>query len=102
MRFLLVPIRHLLLNRFTVSGSGLSNPLTVTAPAGFEVSLNAGSGFSNSLSLSLASGNVSTTTIYVRLTSQSAGNPSGNIVCASSPAVPVNIAVMVQSNLYRY
>jgi len=52
---------------FTVSGSTLNSDLTVTAPAGLEISLSSGSGYADSLTLSQTSGAVSSTTIYARL-----------------------------------
>lgn len=77
---------------FTVSGSGLTNPIAITPPAGYEISLSMGSGYAGSLSLTPSSGNVASTTIFVRLAAQSAGNPAGNIVCSSNPASSVNVA----------
>ena len=52
---------------FAVSGSTLNSDLTVTAPAGLEISLSSGSGYADSLTLSQTSGAVSSTTIYARL-----------------------------------
>ena len=52
---------------FTVSGSALSAPLIVTAPAGFEVSEISGSGFGPSVSFAPVSGSVGTNTVFVRL-----------------------------------
>ena len=52
---------------FTVSGSTLGGDVTVTAPAGLEISLSSGSGYADSLTLSQTSGAVSSTTIYARL-----------------------------------
>ncbi|NDE17796.1 hypothetical protein EBZ80_22995 [bacterium] len=61
---------------FTVSGSTLTNNLTVTAPTGLEVSTTSGSSFADSLNLPATSGTVSNTTVYVRLKSSApvAGN----------------------------
>ena len=52
---------------FTVSGSGLTSNIIITPPTGYEVSLN-GTTWASSLTLSQTSGNVSNTTIYIRLT----------------------------------
>ena len=52
---------------FTVSGTSLSDPITLTAPTNYEISLNSESGFSNSLSIGLTGGIVPETLIYVRL-----------------------------------
>jgi hypothetical protein len=78
---------------FTVSGTNLSANLVITAPTGFEVSISSGSGYSGSISLTPAGGNLSTTTIYVRLSAGASGNPSGNITCASTGATTQNVAV---------
>jgi hypothetical protein len=52
---------------FTVSGSDLTNNITITPPTGYEVSLDDATWVS-SLTLSQNLGNVSNTTIYIRLT----------------------------------
>jgi hypothetical protein len=52
---------------FTVSGSNLQNDITMTAPADFEISKNAASGYSASVTLSVSQGTVAATTIYVRM-----------------------------------
>jgi PKD repeat protein len=78
---------------FSVNGVGLTANITVTPPAGYEVSTTSGSGFGSSVSLSPTSGTVNNTTIYVRLASNAIGSPSGNIVCSSTGAISKNIAV---------
>lgn len=52
---------------FTVSGTNLTNNISLTAPTNYEISLNSESGFSNSLSINLTGGIVPETLIYVRL-----------------------------------
>ncbi|MBK9290169.1 MAG: T9SS type A sorting domain-containing protein [Bacteroidetes bacterium] len=54
---------------FTVSGTNLSGPVQLTAPAAYELSLTGGSGFSGQASLSLnhTGGTVANTTVYIRL-----------------------------------
>ena len=79
---------------FTVSGSGLSANITVTAPTGFEVSLTAGSGYASSITLTQTSGTVATTTVYVRLSTTATGTPSGNVACTSTGATTRNVAVL--------
>ncbi|HWZ95920.1 MAG TPA: hypothetical protein VNW30_12060 [Opitutaceae bacterium] len=79
---------------FSVSGNNLSANITVTPPAGFEVSASANSGYAGGLSLTPSGGTVTATTIYVRLAaSDSVGNYSGNIVLSSSGATTVNVAI---------
>ncbi|MHC1705912.1 MAG: hypothetical protein AB9842_00170 [Bacteroidales bacterium] len=52
---------------FTLEGNSLSGNVTVTAPSHYRISLNPGSGFTNSLSLTPVSGTLSPVSIYVRL-----------------------------------
>lgn len=54
---------------FTVNGTNLTNDIVLTAPASYEISETTGAGFTNSITLTQSSGNVATTTIYVRLIS---------------------------------
>jgi len=69
---------------FAVSAVGLIDNLSITAPTGFEISLNTSSGFASSLSLSPISGNVTNTTIYVRLSASDAvGTYPGNITLSA-------------------
>lgn len=65
-----------------ILASSLSSNLTLTAPTGFEVSLNPTSGFASSLSLAPTSGTVNTT-VYVRM-NNSYTNVSGSIVASSN------------------
>src|SRR5262249_46788308 len=79
---------------FTVSGSNLTASLSITAPAGVQISSN-GTTFGSSLNLTPnALGTVATTTIYVRIASSAtAGTVSGNIAVTSSGATTKQIAV---------
>jgi gliding motility-associated-like protein len=82
---------------FSVSGTSLTNDITVTAPTGFEVSVSTNSGFGNTVTLTQTSGTVSITTVYVRLKSNStvAGSPySGDVTCTSTNAQTVNVATV--------
>ncbi|WP_158990276.1 gliding motility-associated C-terminal domain-containing protein [Mucilaginibacter sp. L196] len=80
--------------QFTVSGSGLTGDITATAPLNFEISLNATTGFSNSLTLTQINGTVSNTIIYVRAAATApAGSISGNVDLTSAGAT--NQAVVV-------
>lgn len=54
---------------FRISGERLTNNVTITAPANFEVSTSSASGFSSSLDLTPASKTIQATTVYVRLRS---------------------------------
>ena len=71
---------------FSVSAaSGLTGNVTVTAPAGFEVSTTSGSGYASSISLTQSGGALAATTVYVRLAAaDSVATYSGNVVCSSA------------------
>ncbi|MFM2146748.1 MAG: hypothetical protein RL732_1584 [Bacteroidota bacterium] len=79
---------------FTVSGTGLTAGITVTAPAGYEISLNSTTGFATTLSLPLPTGGnaIAATTVYARLTSAASNGVSGNIVCSSTGVTDKNVA----------
>ncbi len=76
---------------FTVSGTDLASNVTVTAPTGYELSLTAGGTFTTSVSIT-ASGTLSATTVYVRMTTSASGTPGGNITVVSGTASQ-NVAV---------
>ncbi|MEX6686410.1 T9SS type A sorting domain-containing protein [Danxiaibacter flavus] len=72
---------------FRVSGNNLTANISVTPPAGYEVSLSPGGGYVNSLSLAPMSGERPSVTIYIRLKSSSgAGLHNGNISLSSTGA----------------
>ncbi|MCC2546661.1 choice-of-anchor D domain-containing protein [Hymenobacter sp. BT175] len=74
---------------YVLTGNGVTDPILVTAPAGFEVSLTTGTGFGSSVSAPAAGG-----TVYVRIAaSATAGSPSGtitNVAGAASADVTVS------------
>jgi len=73
-------------NTFTVSGTGLSEGILVTPPAGFEVSQTNNSGYDSTTTVA-GSGTIPATTIYVRLaTNTPVGTYSGNVACTSAGA----------------
>jgi hypothetical protein len=80
---------------YTVSGSNLTGNITVTPPAGYQVSTDGTTWYSNTSPLTLAStnGSVTATTIRVRLNATAAGNYAGDITQAATGAVTQNIAV---------
>uniref|UniRef100_UPI0030EBC11C beta strand repeat-containing protein n=1 Tax=uncultured Flavobacterium sp. TaxID=165435 RepID=UPI0030EBC11C len=83
----------------SISGIDLTNDVTVTAPTGFEVSLTSGSGFASSVSIT-ASGTLSATTVYVRVTnSATSGAISETLTMASTGATDqtVNLSGIVDS-----
>ncbi len=83
---------------FTVEGSNLTDNITVTSPANWEISTISGGPFQTTpITLTQSGGIVSLTTIYTRMVSglTFAGSPySGNIACASaSDGITENVAV---------
>jgi Family of unknown function (DUF5689)/Secretion system C-terminal sorting domain len=78
---------------FIAAGFGLTGDLTVTAPAGYEISNTQASGYTSSLTFTPTSGLVSSKIIYVRLTGLTAGNFNGNITLSSSGLTTKNIAL---------
>jgi pectin methylesterase-like acyl-CoA thioesterase len=79
---------------YTVSGTGLTGNITVTPPAGYQVSTDGITWYNNTTPLTLtpASGTVVATTIRVRLNATAVGTYSGNITHVST-AVTLKIAV---------
>jgi len=80
---------------FVIQGSDLSNDVLITSPVNFEISLSPGLGFAGSLSLTPTSGELSPTTIYVRLVSGlSEGTYSGSLTADSlgAPQQVINLS----------
>ncbi|WP_185816931.1 choice-of-anchor D domain-containing protein [Hymenobacter metallilatus] len=73
---------------YSLTPTALSAPVTVTAPAGYEVSLTSGTGFASSVQAPATGA----TTIYVRLTGATTGSFAGNITNVSG-SVSQNVAV---------
>ncbi len=65
--------------RYTLSATALSNPLFIQAPAHFEVSLSYNAGYSNQIQINPVSGNIATTTIFIRFSPYLSGAFSGSI-----------------------
>ena len=78
---------------YTLSGSSLTGDITATAPANFEISLTNNTGFANSLTFAQTGGNVTSKTVYVRLSATARGTYSGNIAHTSAGATTQNVAV---------
>ncbi|MBD2722417.1 T9SS type A sorting domain-containing protein [Hymenobacter armeniacus] len=82
---------------YTLVGSGVTAPVTVTAPANFEVSLD-GVAFAATVSPSAVAVNAGQT-IYVRLTGGTQGNFSGNVLNAvGTTSVSVAVSGTVLTN----
>ncbi|AYL95640.1 gliding motility-associated C-terminal domain-containing protein [Mucilaginibacter celer] len=82
------------MQQFTVSGNNLTDNITVTAPAGFEISANPAGGFSNSFFFVTSGSTVTPKTVYVRVvTSATPANLSGAVNLTSAGAVTKKVAV---------
>ncbi len=80
--------------KFTISGSGLTNEVIITPTASFEIATNCVSQYtSNPILLNIDSGILTNTTIFVRLSPLVIGNVSGAINIKSIGANEINIAV---------
>ena len=78
---------------FSVSGLYLTGNLVVTAPTGFSVSTTSGTGWVSSVSLTPSAGTVSSTLIYVRMNALASNPTAANVVCSSTSATSINVAV---------
>lgn len=78
---------------YSVSGDNLTEPITITAPIDFEISLTSGSGFSSTIDLQPTNGVVPETPIYVRFNRADEGASSGSLAHESDGATTRNIAV---------
>ena len=65
---------------YIVSGTNLLNNIVITAPANYEISLDATTWNVNPITLTQTAGTVANTTVYVRLNAPSAANYNGDIV----------------------
>ncbi|RZK47681.1 MAG: hypothetical protein EOO59_17605, partial [Hymenobacter sp.] len=80
---------------YTVAGANLTTDLTITPPAGVELSLNGGTIWTTApLVLPPANNTLATTTISVRLNTTVLGAFSGTITHTSAPAAPATLAVV--------
>ena len=81
---------------FTVTGSGLTSAITVTAPTNYEISVLSGTSFAGTSSFTLAQtgGIVPTTTIYVRLKAGlTAGTYNGTLILSATGGTTQNISL---------
>jgi gliding motility-associated-like protein len=79
---------------FTVSGTLMQADLAVTAPAGYELSLSDGSGYAPAVSLAATAGQITTTTVYIRLSATAAsGNYTETVTVTSANAVTQSLSL---------
>ena len=69
---------------FSISGSNLTNDISVSVSSNFEISLASGSGFASTVTVSQTAGTAEATTIYVRLSSGLSPETYDGVVTASS------------------
>jgi subtilisin-like proprotein convertase family protein/endonuclease/exonuclease/phosphatase family metal-dependent hydrolase len=86
---------------FTISGSNLTTPLTVAAPAGLQVSTAADSGYARTITVAPTAGTVPTTTIYVRLAANATAGVYDNlaITVSGSSAAPLTVLTAAAGNI---
>jgi len=81
------------IQQFTVTGTGLTNDLTVAAPGNFEVSLAENTGYSTGITIPKAAGAINAT-VYVRAAGTAGlGKIKGKVMLTSSPATPQSVDV---------
>lgn len=79
---------------FNVSAQSLTEGVLITSPTGFELSSNGGTTYANSITVG-TTGNLSSTTILVRLAATSVvGTYSGNITLSSAGATSLTVATV--------
>ena len=76
-----------------VGGTTLTANVVVMAPAGYEVSLVAASGYAASVIVAQTAGTAANTPVYVRLTGTTVGSYAGNVTVASTGATAANVVV---------
>jgi hypothetical protein len=76
---------------FTVSGTNMQSPILISAPAGFQVSLN-NSTWASSVSVG-AAGTIASNTVYAIMTSLASSPNAGNISITSTNATTRTISV---------
>ena len=82
----------------TVSGTNLLGNINIIVPNGFEISLTSSGNYQTNLSLTPTNGTLTTTSIYIRLSSTATGSISGNIGFASINATTQNIVITGKVN----
>lgn len=82
------------LQQFDVSGNNLLADMNLKAPAGFELSLNRATGYTDSLVIKPVNGNTPATTVYARSSMTApAGDISGDVILSSQGAYPVTVSL---------
>jgi gliding motility-associated-like protein len=82
---------------FNVSGNNLISNITITAPTGFELAATSGGAYSNSISVTQNNGTVSSTPLFIRLSSSAGNNTGGSILCTATNAVTQSLTIINSS-----
>lgn len=75
------------IENFSVTAAGLTAPLIVGAPSGFELSLSAGTGYTGNITLTPAAGAVNKVNIYVRAAATAPAGTIGGQVSITSAGI---------------
>lgn len=78
---------------YTISASNLASNVAITAPTGFGLSTTQNGSFTQTLTLTPASGTVTQTTVFVRFAPTQSGSFTGNITHSSGTTSFANIAL---------
>ncbi len=79
---------------FSVLGSSLTDDISITAPLGYELSLEENQAYSSEVYISHQNGSIAETNVYVRLkTGLSKGNYNGNVTLSSIGVLTKTIAL---------
>jgi len=79
---------------FTVSGTNLSGNVNLSVTSNYEISLSSGSGYTSSLSIEPTEGEISSTTVYVRLKAdKTVGDYAGTITLSSEGATNKSVTL---------
>jgi len=81
------------IQQFTVSGTDLTAGIKATAPADFQVSLSANTGYGSSVLLNQSGGKVTNVVVYVRSAATATTSVTDNVVLTSAGAASQNVAV---------
>ncbi len=80
--------------RYTITATALTSNLEITAPVGFEISIQYAQGYTAQLSLTPVSGAIATTTIFARFSPAVVGATNGNITHSSTGSSTQNLSVL--------
>jgi hypothetical protein len=78
---------------YDVSGTNLTDNITITAPTGYQISLSTNTGFVNAITLPQSDGTVENIPVYVRFCPTSLTNYSGNVLNVSVGATIQSVAL---------